>query len=485
MLKKFQCRNPIKLLADDEIQDIHNQTLQVLEEVGLHFEDEDALCILEQNGCVIDQKKGLARIPNALVEKSISQCPPSITLRGRNRDNAVVFDRETIQFGPCSGMRIMEISSRKTQPGTAIDAIRTARLADALDIMAGVNIGLGFISDRPADINLVWSYVICCRNSGKIFSLGSMEDSVKWGIRIAEVSEQDIIIPVSSTSPLGWHAEQISTVKHAAKSERPVTIQSMASPGITAPITLSGTAIVMNAEILGMLVLAQILKPGMGVIYSCFTLPMDMRLGTLASGSIELAMLTVVSAQLSKFYGIGSMIWGPNTDSKAYDEQCGYEKAMQWLLAAQAGINLIWGAGMIENHTIWSDEQLIVDAEICERVGRYLDGIDTGGGSSNFETIKEVGHFPGNYLMQPQTLQDLSKEHYFPTISSRHDYDSWKKLKPRDLMERAESIVSKILDQHEAPALTPEADREVENILFAAAKEKGLESPYLDTKRGG
>ncbi len=107
MLKKFQCRNPIKLLADDEIQDIHNQTLQVLEEVGLHFEDEDALCILEQNGCVIDQKKGLARIPNALVEKSISQCPPSITLRGRNRDNAVVFDRETIQFGPCSGMRIM------------------------------------------------------------------------------------------------------------------------------------------------------------------------------------------------------------------------------------------------------------------------------------------------------------------------------------------------------------------------------------------
>jgi trimethylamine:corrinoid methyltransferase-like protein len=97
---------------------------------------------------------------------------------------------------------------------------------------------------------------------------------------------------------------------------------------------------------------------------------------------------------------------------------------MQWLLAAPAGINLIWGAGMIENHTIWSDKQLIVDAEICERVGRYLDGIDTGSGSSNFKTIKEVGHFSGNYLMQPQTLQDLPKEHYIPTISSQHDYDS-------------------------------------------------------------
>jgi len=447
--------------------------------VGLYFEDEDALDILGQNGCMIDQKKGLARIPNHLVEKSISQCPPSFTLKGRNRNDAVVFDRETIQFGPCSGMRIMEILSGKLRPGTTDDAIRTARLADALDIMAGVNIGLGFISDRPVEINLVWNYVICCRNSGKIFSLSAMEDSVKWGIRIAEVSEQDIIIPVSSTSPLGWNVEQISSVKHAARSARPITIQSMASPGITAPITLSGTAVVMNAEILGMLVLAQILKPGMGVIYSCFTLPMDMRLGTLASGSIELALLTIVSAQLSRFYGIGSMIWGPNTDSKAYDQQCGYEKAMQWLLAAQSGINLIWGAGMIENHTIWSDGQLIVDAEICERVGRYLDGIDTGKGPSNLQIIKEVGHFPGNYLMQPQTLQDLSKEHYIPTISSRHDYDTWVKLTPRDLMERADVVVSKVLDQHETPVLSPEANREVEKILFAAAKEKGLVSPYL------
>jgi|TARA_B100001971_G_C18238438_1_gene569026 hypothetical protein len=51
-------------------------------------------------------------------------------------------------------------------------------------------------------------------------------------------------------------------------------------------------------------------------------------------------------------------------------------------------------------------------------------------------------------------------------------------------MKRAESIVSKVLDQHEAPALSPEADREVENILFAAVKEKGLVSPYLDAKRG-
>jgi len=44
-------------------------------------------------------------------------------------------------------------------------------------------------------------------------------------------------------------------------------------------------------------------------------------------------------------------------------------------IEALAGINLIWGAGMIENHTIWTDFQLLVDAEVCEMIGRYLEGI--------------------------------------------------------------------------------------------------------------
>jgi trimethylamine:corrinoid methyltransferase-like protein len=47
---------------------------------------------------------------------------------------------------------------------------------------------------------------------------------------------------------------------------------------------------------------------------------MDMKLGTLASGSMKLSLLNAVSAQLSRYYGLGNVIWGPNSDSKIYDE---------------------------------------------------------------------------------------------------------------------------------------------------------------------
>ena len=477
MTRQYQCRNPIRLLSDTEIQRIHYKSLQVLEEIGLRFEDESALNIMEQNGCIIDPAKALVKIPSQLVEKSISQCPADISLMGCEGKNEVLFNRETVQFGPCSGMQVMDVASGKLRPGNVEDAIRAVRLTDALEIMSGVNTGLGFISDRPAEINLVWNYAICCRNSGKIFSLSAMEDSIKWGIRIAEVTGQDIIIPLSSTSPLGWSKEQIDSLKIAATADRPVTLQSMASPGSTAPVTLTGAAIVMNAEILGMLTLAQLLRPGLGIIYSCFTLPMDMRLGTLASGSMELSLLNAVSAQLTRYYGLGSMIWGPNTDAKTYDEQAGYEKMMQWLLAAMSGINLIWGAGMIENHSIWSNAQVIVDAEMCGIAGRYLQGISPAMLDDDLAVIKDIGHFPNNFLQHNHTLEHIRKEHYIPLISSRESYDIWIQMKNSSLMERSLEHVNILLQKHEPLILPPEEDREIDNILSMAAKEKGLDSP--------
>jgi len=171
------------------------------------------------------------------------------------------------------------------------------------------------------------------------------------------------------------------------------------------------------------------------------------------------------------------MIWGPNTDAKIYDEQAGYEKMMQWLLAAMSGINLIWGAGMIENHSIWSNAQVIVDAEMCGIVGRYLQGISPEILDDDLAVIREIGHFPNNFLQHNHTLEHLRKEHYIPLISSRESYDIWIQLKNSSLMERSLEHVNTLLQKHEPLTLPPEEDREIDNILSGAAKEKGLDSP--------
>jgi trimethylamine--corrinoid protein Co-methyltransferase len=473
---RYCCEKPWEALSTDEVEAIHTTTLRVLGETGVVFRDERSLDLLAAHGACVDRRTQVARLPSSLVEAALAACPPVLELHSRDRLRDVVFDGRHVHFAACSGMRVLDPVTGETRPGTAADAARTARLCDALDILSAVNTGLGEITDRPRETNLEWHYAICCRNSGKTFGLSAMGGSVPWGIRMAEVAGQDVYVALSSASPLAWDGEQVEALRVAAAAGTPVVLQSMASPGTTAPVTLSGAAVLMNAEILGMLTLAQLLRPGLGVIYSCFTLPLDMRLGTLASGSPELALLNAVAAQLSRRYGVGSMVFGPNTDAKCHDEQAGYEKMMQWLVTALAGTGLLWGAGMIENHSLWSDAQLVVDAEMCGLVGRLLEGVRATDLGRDAEIIAEVGHFPATYLGAKHTSRLYRSEHYLPLLSSRESYEQWLRLEPRPLLARGDLLASRLLEHHEAPALTPEQDREIDRLLELAAREKGLRS---------
>jgi len=475
VIKQFQCKKPLELLGKEDIKAIHDRSLRILQEIGVIIEDEEVLSLLADHGCSVDMKQKRVWMEADLVEKALKTCPSEFTLKSRDGANDLLFDRDTVRFGPCSGMQVVDIATGRLRPGTVADAQKTLKLTDALDIMAGANAGLGFLSDRPTEINLVWYYSLCIKNSLKVFCLGAMEDSVKWGIEMAQLVGQDVLIPASSSSPLSWHREQVDAVKRACDARLPVILQSMASPGSTAPVTLAGAAALMNAEILSMAVVVQLLRPGTGIMYSCFTIPMDMRFGTLASGSMELGMLTVVSAQLSKFYGLNSMIFGPNTDAKVYDPQSGFEKSMQWQLEALAGINLIWGAGMIENHTIWSDSQLLVDAEVCEMIGRYLEGIRVDDETMSMDLFRQVGHFPGNYLAQPHTVKHCRSEHFIPTLASRESRNAWEKKGSPSIMEKAENKVTEILKNHEPIPLAPEVSRELDCIIRSAAKEKKVD----------
>jgi trimethylamine--corrinoid protein Co-methyltransferase len=477
MAFRYRCEQPHKLLSDTQVRDIHMATLQVLEDPGVRFADTKSLRFLEDHGCAVDHARQLVSFPPSLVEDCLKRCPADFRLRARNPDYDILFDSSSVQFAACSGMEIVDLQTMRRRPGTLRDAERAARLCDALGNIAGANTGLGHIVDRPTEVNLEWLYATAIRNSEKVTSVGVMNDSEKWGIRMAQAAGEDIIVVASSSSPLGWTEDQIRGIERALAAGMPVGGQSMASPGTTAPATLAGTAVLMNAEILAMLVLVQLLKPGTGMMYSCFTIPMDMRTTTLASGSIELGMVTVISAQLSKFYGLGSIVFLPMSDSKLFDEQAGFEKGMQWLLAGMAGINLIWGAGMVEGHSLWSNAQLVIDAEMCGMVGRYLEGVGVVHDTVALDVIKEVGHFPSNYLDTQHTYERWRAETYLPLVSSREAYDTWAHQGAKDIVTRAAEMADALLREHVPVPLDEAVDRELESMLRAAAIEKGLFPP--------
>lgn len=468
------CPNPYNLVSAEGVAMIHDRTLGLLTDIGIVFDDPDALDLLREHGCSVDPETKVVSFDPDLVMTCLDRSPKTFRLRARNPEFDIVFGENRVHFAACSGMSVLDLDTMGRRPGTLKDAQEAATLCDALENMAGSNTGLGEIDDKPTETNLEWLYATAIRNSEKVTSVGVMNDSEKWGIRMAQAAGEDIIVTVNSASPLGWTADQILGARRAVEAGLPVGLQSMASPGVTAPATLAGTAVVMNAEILAMATYIQLLQPGTGMMYSCFTIPLDMRTTMLASGSVELGMLTALSAQLSRYYRMGSIVYLPMTDAKLPDQQAGYEKAMGWLLAGMSGINLIWGAGMVYGHSLWSNAQLIIDSEMCGMVGRCLRGIRVDEDTSALDTIREVGHFPGSYLSSDHTFENWQSERWMPIVSMRESYEDWLEGGRESLLESAQEKAQALLETHQVPPLPNEVEAEIDNLLIAAAREKGI-----------
>ncbi len=69
----------LNILTDDELEEIHYGTLEVLDETGVFVEDEKALDCFEKGGAAVDRDTKRVRIPPHMVEDAIRSAP----LRGR------------------------------------------------------------------------------------------------------------------------------------------------------------------------------------------------------------------------------------------------------------------------------------------------------------------------------------------------------------------------------------------------------------------
>ena len=63
-------RVKLDLLSQDDVRQIHEATLDVIENCGVKFHSQNALEVLEANGASVDRETTVAKIPAAVVEKA-------------------------------------------------------------------------------------------------------------------------------------------------------------------------------------------------------------------------------------------------------------------------------------------------------------------------------------------------------------------------------------------------------------------------------
>ena len=88
----------VSLLADEEIQMLDEQTLTVLEEVGVAVPVDEALDLLEANGATVDRTTSIARIPRELVRRCLETVPSQVRLAARDPKHDVVLGDGSVTF---------------------------------------------------------------------------------------------------------------------------------------------------------------------------------------------------------------------------------------------------------------------------------------------------------------------------------------------------------------------------------------------------
>ena len=307
-------------MTDDELDRIHQATLKILEKTGLFIETDEALDVFDGAGAEVDRENKIVRMPPYLVEDAINSAPSKILLAGRNPYHDKVLEAGQTYFTNFSeGIEVVDPFTGKRKPPTKTDLANASKLVDYLDNIDVCEKAVGssdvpqeVISLHNAEAMLTNTTKHCCVGPGNGFLLNKlvkMAGIIAGGIK--KLHKRPILsFTTCPVSPLKLINECCDIIIEAARSASVLNILSMAMAGGTSPVTLAGTLVTHNAEVLGGITLNQLVRKGAPVIYGSSTTAMDLKIGAASVGTPECAIISGAVARLARYYALPSYVAG-------------------------------------------------------------------------------------------------------------------------------------------------------------------------------
>jgi trimethylamine--corrinoid protein Co-methyltransferase len=476
----------LKVLTPQEVERIHDASMEVLDVVGVKVDYKTARDIFREAGAEVDEETQSVRLPEKLVRWAVEQAPRQFTLYGSDVEFQLEIGGENVQFaGLGTPTNIIDMDTGERRPTTLADTVRHIQLINACQHIhnSQMDVWPNDIPMTTIHTEAIWAWA---HHSRKPFGMGCYGylptlDMMRMMAIAVGGKEALRLRPCffaicSVVSPLQMAQAQLEGLLICAEYGQPLAMSPEAIAGATAPATLAGLLVQQNANILAHVTLAQIFRPGTPVLYGTVSTIANMRLGTVALGAVETGLITAGAAQMARYYGLPCRSVGGATESLLEDVQAGIERTSTLLQAVLAGVNFITCGGTLEGTMLESDPLLLLDDELCGAALRVARGVEVGDATLAIDVIKEVG-FDGNYLSQPHTARAFRQEHFIPSLLPREPYETWKKSGARSALDRAKERVRQILAEHQPRELNAEMEQELDTYRNMVA-ERPMEEFY-------
>lgn len=470
-----------RVLSDEDKDEIHWNTLDVLENTGvrIHY-SEDILELLDQNGCDVDYGQELVQIPPHLVQDALNKKNPTVTLCGRNSEHdAKLDDRRVYMTNDGNGTSTIDFETGKKRASTKQDIADTATITDALDIPQ-IYWPMVSAQDVPASVRPLHDLQVSMANTEKhvMFETTVKPEIAKYQIEMAsavvggrdELKKRPIVSSLHCpVAPLQHGGPSTEAAIEFAKAGVPIVFFAMPQPGATGPATLAGSMVVNNAEVLSGLVISQLAASGSKVIYGGGVGVFDMKTGTRGGGGPEHALTGAAFAEMARYYSMPSIVAGGVSQAKEPGPQAAYEAFTTILPQMLSGANAMCGIGLLDDASLLTLEELLIDAEIVRIAQQLARGITVNDETLATEVIKEVGP-AGHYLTHQHTLDRFKEEHFSPSLSERKSYEDWEKGGRKSVVDKARKRAKSLLKNHEPKPLPDSAEKEIDELIKEAER---------------
>ena len=463
----------IQLLAGEELEQIEETAYTLLAEVGIELKHKLAAEMLHGLGCRVE--RGRVYIPRSVAQWGLSNVTPHNEFYNRDGSHAFTFDRGSLRFHNGGGLPFLyDLDTGERRRPTVQDVADATRVLDALPNVDVVIPLLG-PTDLSPELLAVASTDAMLRNTCKPFSAAAIElpQDVPYVVEMAAAccggmgayrQHPTMYISVSPVSPLRFPDDVTSTIIAVARSGTPFNTLPAPSLGATGPVTLAAALAQQHAEVLASFVIAAAASPGAAVTYCSRINPVDPRTAISSWGGPEIGMAGACATQLAHRLGLPCDSFGFCTSSSRLDPQFAYERLINALIPAQAGIDILSGVGSTESVMAGGLEIAVIDDEIISLMKHLFGGVVVDETTLALDLMREVIPRDGVFLGEHHTVKHIRKGAiWMPTVGDRTGAVSG--------VDRARARAKKILQTHQPAYLADEVIRHLDEIMDRATRE--------------
>jgi trimethylamine--corrinoid protein Co-methyltransferase len=429
-MKKTNIAQPrLAVLNRDQIEQIHNLSLQILSSVGVRVDSARAQQILRQ---AIDQKVTdgeRVRIPRELVEWALDVAPTELNIYDRTGTLAFHLpDRARFGIGVTS-LYYQSPETDEVTPFTRKHMEIMVRLGDVLPAFDVIST-IGIVQDVPPEVSDLYAILEMTANTTKpLVILVSAESSFPAVLDLLEHLHGDLgsrpfIIPyLNPISPLVINEGTVDKMLIAIERGLPIIYSNYGMAGASTPIVPASTLVMLNAELLAGLTLSQLAKEGAPIILGSLPAFFDMK-GMGSFYDVKSYVVNLACAEMMAFYGLphcgtsgSGMGWGA-------DLIAGGHQWLNHLISCIGKVGLVPFIGDNLGSKAFSPAVIVYANEIIEQARLFAGGIDLGEEALSLEEIKHVGP-GGSFLTSDQTLKLFRQAYYSSRIFPNLTLEQW------------------------------------------------------------